>query len=241
MKIGLVGYGKMGKAIEQIAIERGHEIVFKINSQTKIEAVDLKQADVCIEFTQPELAIHHIQTLINAGIPSVVGTTGWGKELSTVTSWVKDADASLIHASNFSLGVNLFFKLNEYLAKLMAPYSEYHVSTEETHHTQKLDYPSGTAITLAEGIIANHTAYNSWNAALNQTPEHQENSIPIEAIREENVPGTHSIQYATEIDQIKIEHIANNRVGFALGSVIAAEWIVNRKGIYTFRDILDEK
>lgn len=241
MKIGLIGYGKMGKAIEKIALERGHEIVFKVNSQNPIDSVNLNDADVCIEFTQPDLVLQHIQTLIDKNVPAVIGTTGWSKDLDTVTTWVNEKNASLIHASNFSIGVNLFFKLNEYLAKLIAPYNEYNVAVEEIHHTQKLDYPSGTALTLTDGIIQNHTAYTTWNTALNETPETKENSIPVKAVREENIPGTHSVSYASDIDTLKIEHVANNRVGFALGSVIAAEWIANRKGIYTFRDILDEK
>ncbi len=239
MKIGLIGYGKMGKAIEAIAQERGHEVVFKVNSQLSIEDVQLSDADVCIEFSRPDLALKHIKSLLEAHIPSVIGTTGWWKELELVTTWVKNTNGQLIHASNFSLGVNLFFKLNEYLATLMAPYKEYNVAVEEIHHTQKLDYPSGTAITLTEGIQQNNAAYTTWNTALNEVPDTIQNSIPIQAIREENVPGTHLITYSSPVDQIKIEHIANNRTGFALGAVIAAEWIVNQKGIFTFRDILN--
>ncbi len=239
MKIGLIGYGKMGKAIEAIAQERGHEIVFKVNSQLSIEDVQLTDADVCIEFSRPDLALKHIKALLEARIPSVIGTTGWGKELERVTTWVKNTKGQLIHASNFSLGVNLFFKLNEYLATLMAPYKEYNVKVEEIHHTQKLDYPSGTAITLTEGIQQNNAAYTTWNTALNEVPNTTQNSIPIQAIRQENVPGTHLITYSSPVDQIKIEHIANNRTGFALGAIIAAEWIVNQKGIFTFRDILN--
>lgn len=238
MKIGLIGYGKMGKAIEKIALERGHQIVFKVDSKNTIDSVDLSIADACIEFTQPHLALGHIQTLLEAGVPSVIGTTGWGNELQNVTSLVKERNGSLIHASNFSIGVNLFFQLNEYLAKLMAPYQDYQIKVEEIHHTQKLDYPSGTAITLAEGVIANNSCYTKWNTALNEVPANEHQSIPIQAVREEHVPGTHIIAYSNEIDQIKIEHIANNRIGFALGAVIAAEWIVDKKGIYTFRDTL---
>lgn len=238
MKIGLIGYGKMGKAIEKIALKRGHSIVFKVDSQNTIDTVHLSDADTCIEFTQPQLAIHHITQLINAGIPSVIGTTGWGEELQNVTSLVKQRNGSLIHASNFSIGVNLFFQLNEYLAKLMAPYTDYNISVEEIHHTQKLDFPSGTAITLTEGILNNNVNYSKWNTALNQNPIMEKGSIPITAIREEHVPGTHVISYSNEIDQIKIEHIANNRIGFALGAVIAAEWISDKKGIYTFKDTL---
>lgn len=238
MKIGLIGYGKMGKAIETIAQERGHEIVFRVNSQHSIDSVQLTDADVCIEFSRPDLALKHIKTLLDASVPSVIGTTGWGNELEQVTTWVKQTKGQLIHASNFSLGVNLFFKLNEYLATLMAPYKGYKVAVEEIHHTQKLDYPSGTAITLTEGILKQHSDYSTWNTALNEMPKEEVNSIPVTSLREENVPGTHLITYSSPIDQIKIEHIANNRVGFALGAVIAAEWIVNQKGIFTFRDIL---
>lgn len=239
MKIGLIGYGKMGKAIEVIAQERGHEIVFRVNSQHSIENVQLSDADVCIEFSRPDLALKHIKILLDAHIPSVIGTTGWGKELEKVTSWVKETNGKLIHASNFSLGVNLFFKLNEYLATLMAPYKEYQVAVEEIHHTQKLDYPSGTAITLTEGILKNNSDFTTWHTSINEVPKKIENSIPIQSIRQEHVPGTHLISYSSPTDQIKIEHIANNRSGFALGAVIAAEWIVNQKGIFTFRDILN--
>lgn len=238
MKIGLVGYGKMGKAIEKIALERGHSIAFKVDSTNTIDTVNLVDADVCIEFTQPQLAINHIHKLLEANVPAVIGTTGWGNELENVTSLVNERKGSLIHASNFSIGVNLFFQLNEYLAKLMAPHTDYKISVEEIHHTQKLDYPSGTAITLTEGILSNSPNYTTWNTALNETPLQEEKSIPIKAVREEHVPGTHIISYSNEIDQIKIEHIANNRLGFALGAVIAAEWIVDKKGIYTFRDTL---
>lgn len=241
MKIGLIGYGKMGKAIEKIALERGHEIAFRVNSSCPIDQIQISDADVCIEFTQPKLAIGHINTLIDHRIPSVIGTTGWNEYLEEVKNRVQKTDGSLIHASNFSIGVNLFFQLNEYLSSLMAPYSDYHAEVEEIHHTQKLDYPSGTAITLTEGIIAHHPEYTKWNTALNEEPEKQEHFIPVKAVREEDVPGTHSITYSNEIDSIRIEHIAKNRTGFALGAVIAAEWIVNKKGIYTFRDILKSK
>lgn len=238
MKIGLIGYGKMGKAIEAIALERGHTISFRVNSELPISAVNLKDADVCIEFSQPKLALNHIETLLTNKIPTVVGTTGWNDAVEQVENWVTEHDGSLVHASNFSIGVNLFFQLNEYLAKLMSPHLDYKIYTEEIHHTQKLDYPSGTSITLAEGILENNANFNAWKSSLNEPIEIENDQFPIVAKRIENVPGTHRIQYKSEIDEISIEHVANNRKGFALGAVVAAEWIVNNKGIHTFKDTI---
>lgn len=238
MKIGLIGYGKMGKEIEKIAIERGHKIIFHIDSKHPIEEFDLKQADVCIEFSTPAMVLKHIQTVLHQNIPLVVGTTGWNERLDEVTDWVNQSAGSLVTASNFSIGVNIFFELNEKLAKIMSSYPDYEVRVKEVHHTEKKDYPSGTAISLTEGIIRNNGRYNSWEASLGNFPIPEKTAIPIQSDRIENVPGTHIVEYSNPIDSIKIEHIANNRKGFALGAVVAAEWIINHKGIHTFRDVL---
>lgn len=238
MKIGLIGYGKMGKEIEKIALERGHEIAFYVNSKHPIETINLNDADVCIEFSVPDLALQHIQVALQNKKPLVVGTTGWNEHLDKVTEWVNQTNGSLVHASNFSIGVNLFFQLNEQLARLMNSYNEYKVAVTEIHHTGKKDYPSGTAITLTEGIIHQSDKYTGWKADLNQMPSTDHQNIPIESDRIADVPGTHTISYTSEIDTIKIEHLANNRKGFALGAVVAAEWVVQHKGIHTFRNVL---
>ncbi|MDX1652027.1 MAG: 4-hydroxy-tetrahydrodipicolinate reductase [Brumimicrobium sp.] len=239
MKIALVGYGKMGKAIEQIALERGHTIVAKITKDHTIEDADLTNADVAIDFSTPHAVLANIHFLVSNKIPSVIGTTGWNDSLKEVTQKVLANDTVLLHASNFSIGVNIFFQLNEELAKLMNPYKDYTVEMEEIHHTQKLDAPSGTAITLAEGVIKNHGSYNSWNCPQNEKRNIEaQDSIKIEAIREHDVKGTHSIYYQSDIDTITITHEAHNRKGFALGAVIAAEWIIGKKGVYTMRDLM---
>lgn len=239
MKIGLLGYGKMGKEIEKIALKRGHFISFAVNSEFPIEKAPLYEADVCIDFSTPTTVMHHIETTLKAHLPLVVGTTGWNEELPRVTEWVNKYKVGLVHASNFSIGVNLFFKLNEYLADLMKDYSDYKIHVEETHHTQKKDYPSGTAISLVHDIIQHHPLYKSWKAELNDEPRlMNETILPIRSNRIEDVPGTHEITYKSPIDSIIIEHKANNRQGFALGAVVAAEWVVNQKGIHTFREVL---
>lgn len=236
MRIAILGYGKMGKAIEEIAIERGHTISLKINSQNPIEKADFSTTDVAIEFSIPDLAEKHMKTCLQNNVPVVVGTTGWNDLLPEITSLVKEKNASLLHASNFSIGVNLFFKLNEQLAQLMNKQSEYKADIEEIHHLQKLDAPSGTAITLAEGIIENTDKLNAWKLKEDNLDSL---TLPINAIREPNVPGTHSINYTSEIDTITISHEAHSRKGFAQGAVVAAEWITERKGVYTMRDLLN--
>lgn len=228
----------MGKAIEEIALKRGHSIAFKVNTENPLEVADLRTADVCIEFTKPSLALQHIYFLLEHHMPTVVGTTGWNQSLKEVEQKVKATNGNLVYASNFSIGVNLFFQLNEYLAKLMSDYTDYQPQITEIHHTQKVDYPSGTAISLAEGILANHSDFTSWKAALNEFPKTEKNCLPIQSQRIENVPGTHQIVYHSEVDSIKIEHIANNRMGFALGAVMAAEWIVKNSGLHTFKETL---
>ncbi|MCK6607122.1 MAG: 4-hydroxy-tetrahydrodipicolinate reductase [Flavobacterium sp.] len=230
MKIALLGYGKMGKVIERIALERGHEIVLKKDHDNTFEG--LLNADVAIDFSVPDSAVGNISECLNNGIPVISGTTGWLADYSKMKQLCEDKNGSFIYASNFSLGVNVFFELNEYLAKMMANLKQYNVSMEEIHHTQKLDAPSGTAITLAEGVIK-HTDYANWTL---ETPI--SNEIHIEAKRIENVPGTHSIFYDSEVDQIEIKHTAHSREGFALGAVVAAKWLVGKKGVFTMKDVL---
>ena len=230
MKIALLGYGKMGKVIERIALERGHEIVLKKDQDTPFDG--LKNADVAIDFSVPNSAVANISECLNNGIPVISGTTGWLTNYQKMVQLCEEKNGSFIYGSNFSFGVNVFFELNEYLAKMMANLNQYNVSMVEIHHTQKLDAPSGTAITLADGIIK-HTDYANWTL---ETPI--SNEIQIDAKRIENVPGTHSVFYDSEVDQIEIKHTAHSREGFALGAVIAAEWIVGKKGVFTMKDVL---
>jgi 4-hydroxy-tetrahydrodipicolinate reductase len=230
MKIALLGYGKMGKVIERIALERGHEIVLRKSSQDSFEG--LANADVAIDFSVPDSAVRNISECFDTNIPVVSGTTGWLEKYNEIVTLCKAKNGAFIYGSNFSLGVNIFFELNDYLAKMMANIEQYKVSMEEIHHTQKLDAPSGTAISLAEGIIEN-SKYESWTL-----DEPKDNQIHIEAKRIENIPGTHSIFYDSIVDQIEIKHTAHNREGFALGAVIAAEWLADKKGIYTMKDVL---
>ncbi len=230
MKIALLGYGKMGKVIEQIALERGHEIVLKKDQNNTFDG--LENADVAIDFSVPDSAVTNISSCLENGIPVISGTTGWLADYKTMVDLCQKNNGSFIYASNFSLGVNVFFELNDYLAKMMANLKQYQVSMEEIHHTQKLDAPSGTAITLAEGIIKN-TNYSQWTL---ENPK--ANEIQIEAKRIENVPGTHSIFYDSTVDQIEIKHTAHSREGFALGAVVAAEWLVGKKGVFSMKDVL---
>jgi 4-hydroxy-tetrahydrodipicolinate reductase len=230
MKIALLGYGKMGKVIERIALERGHEIVLKKDQNNTFEG--LLNADVAIDFSVPDSAVDNITECLNNGIPVISGTTGWLADYPKMVQLCEEKNGSFIYASNFSLGVNVFFELNEYLAKMMSNLKQYNVSMEEIHHTQKLDAPSGTAITLAEGVIK-HSDYANWTL---ETPI--SNEIHIEAKRIENIPGTHSIFYDSEVDQIEIKHTAHSREGFALGAVVAAEWLVGKKGVFTMKNVL---
>lgn len=232
MKIALLGYGKMGKVIERIALERGHEIVLRKGSTDSFEG--LLNADVAIDFSVPNAAVGHITECLNNSIPVVSGTTGWLHDYDKMVDLCAEKNGSFIYGSNFSLGVNLFFELNDYLAKMMAKFSEYNVSMEEIHHTQKLDAPSGTAISLAKDIIKN-SDYANWTIE----QEHNKNELFIDAKRIENVPGTHSVFYNSGVDTIEIKHTAHSRDGFALGSVIAAEWILGKKGVFTMRDVLE--
>lgn len=239
MKIALIGYGKMGQTIERIAIQRGHEIVARINSSNPIATMDVSSADVAIEFTRPELAPGHIRYCAENNLPVVVGTTAWHDEMEDITQFINDKNGALLHASNFSIGVNIFFEINKRLAQLMQGNHNYSACIEEIHHLQKLDAPSGTAITLANGILENNADYVSWVLGEEKTPHTTEGQLGITSYRQPDVPGTHIITYTSEIDTIKISHEAHNRDGFALGSVIAAEWLYGRKGVFTMNDVLN--
>ena len=231
MKIALLGYGKMGQVIERIAIERGHQIVLKKDENSTFEG--LTNADVAIDFSVPTAAVSNISNCFNANIPVISGTTGWLENYDEVAALCYEKNGALISSSNFSLGVNVFFELNEYLAKIMSKFESYKVEMEEIHHIQKLDEPSGTAISLAKGIIENST-YINWTL---ENPE--ENQIHIEAKRSGTVPGTHIVTYNSAVDAIEIKHTAHNREGFALGALIAAEWIIGKQGIFTMKDVLE--
>ena len=231
MKIALLGYGKMGQTIERIALERGHEIVLKKDEFNTYEG--LSNADVAIDFSIPTVAVSNISSCFHANIPVISGTTGWLEHYDEMVALCEAKKGAFISSSNFSLGVNLFFELNEYLAKMMSKFNSYQVEMEEIHHTQKLDAPSGTAISLAKGVIEN-SAYTNWTL---DNPKPKE--IHIEAKRIENIPGTHTVTYNSIVDSIEIKHTAHNRDGFALGALIAAEWIVGKKGVFTMKDVLE--
>ena len=231
MKIALLGYGRMGKAIEKIAVERGHEIVIKVDVDT--QEYDISKADIAIDFSIPSSAFENITNCFKHNVPVVSGTTGWLEKYNDAIAICNENKGGFISATNFSLGVNIFFELNEQLAKMMANLNEYSISMEEIHHTKKLDAPSGTAITLAEGVIKN-TEKTNWALDVTNDP----NEIPIVAKRISDVPGTHSVSYASAIDDIEIKHTAHNRQGFALGAVVAAEWLVDKTGIFSMKDVL---
>jgi 4-hydroxy-tetrahydrodipicolinate reductase len=230
MKIALLGYGKMGQAIEAIALQRGHDIVLKKTEGNTFEG--LETADVAIDFSVPTAAVINITTALNANIPVVSGTTGWLEDYEIVVAQCKEKNGAFIYGSNFSLGVNIFFELNEYLARIMRKFPQYKISMEEIHHTQKLDAPSGTAITLAKGIIDN-SDYSSWALENAKADE-----ILIDAKRIDKVPGTHTVFYNSSVDSIEIRHTAHNREGFALGALLAAEWILDKNGVFTMKDVL---
>lgn len=231
MKIALLGYGRMGKEIEQIAISRGHEIVIRKKASTKI---DITLADVAIDFSVPSSAFENITTCFKNGVPVVSGTTGWLEKYEEALNVCETNKGAFIYASNFSVGVNIFFELNKQLAKMMSLIDNYSIAIEEIHHTKKLDAPSGTAITLAEGIIAKTTKEN-W--ALDKSDI--DSTIPIAAKRIPDVPGTHTVWYQSDVDSIEIKHTAHSRKGFALGAVVAAEWLQNKRGVFTMRDVLN--
>jgi 4-hydroxy-tetrahydrodipicolinate reductase len=231
MKIALLGYGRMGKEIEKIALQRGHEIVIKYAGK---ESYNINDADVAIDFSLPNAAYDNIANCLENGVPVVSGTTGWLERYNDIVALCEAQKGAFIYASNFSLGVNIFFELNKQLAKMMEQLNEYNVAIEEIHHTKKLDAPSGTAITLAEGII-DQSSKQEWE--LDGTPS--DTSIPIKAIRTPDVPGTHTVNYDSTIDSIAINHTAHNRQGFALGAVVAAEWLVDKEGVYSMKDVLN--
>lgn len=231
MKIALLGYGRMGKTIASYAQQRNHKIVYILDKEQ--EEGSLSEADVAINFSVPEAAVSNIKTALEQKIPVVSGTTGWLEKYEEVVAFCKTQQSAFLYASNFSIGVNLFFKINQFVAQLMHPHqSAYQTEIQEIHHIHKLDAPSGTAITIAEGIIK-ETDYTGW-----ELDKASEGTLPIEALREGEVPGTHTVHYRSEIDQISIKHEAYKRDGFALGAVIAAEWLAGKEGIFSMDDVL---
>lgn len=236
MKIALVGYGRMGHEIESVALSRGHSIVLivDIDNSSDLNADNLAKADVVIEFSQPDVAYGNVIKCLEAGTPVVSGTTGWITRLDEARAVCLRKGTSFIHSTNYSIGVNILFRLNSELARLMAGLKEYSVSIEEIHHTKKLDAPSGTAITLASGIAAKNSSYEGWTS----DPQPGTKAVPITSVREGDVPGTHTIVWDSDIDSISLKHEARNRKGLALGAVVAAEFIYNRKGVFTMSDVL---
>ena len=234
MKIALVGYGKMGHIIDEIATKKGHEVVARLNETPTLE--NLNNPDVVIEFSNPEVAFNNIKVCLENKIPVICGTTGWLDRKAEIEEIAVENNSAFLYGSNFSLGVNLFFALNEKLANLMKDFSEYNIQLEEIHHTHKKDAPSGTAISLAEGIIKNNERFDAWK--LEETVNKE---LGIFAIRQDEVPGTHSVYYKSEVDEIEIKHTAFNRNGFAIGAIIAAEWIIGKSGNFTMNDVLFNK
>jgi len=236
MKIALLGYGKMGHAIEEIALKKGHEIVLRITDENlgDLTKENIRKADVAIEFTNPQSAAENILFCLNENVAVVCGTTGWLDQLKTVEEKCKEINGSFLYASNFSVGVNIFFEVNKKLATLIKPHPTYNIELEEIHHTQKKDAPSGTAITLAEQIIEVSDKKNKW---VNNDSEN-ENELSIISKRIDEVPGTHSVKYSSTVDDIEIIHTAHNRKGFAEGAVLAAEFIADKKGIFSMKDVL---
>lgn len=236
MRIAIIGYGKMGHMIEEVAVQRGHEIVLKVNIDNTEDFTkeNCSKADVAIEFTGPATAYENVKACIDFGLPVVSGSTGWNDKLAQLKEYAAKKKGSFLHTSNFSIGVNIFFEVNKLLAKLMSPHKEYDVSLKEIHHTAKLDAPSGTAVTLAEQVIANLHRKNSW--VNHETKKEHELTIISERI--DPAPGTHFVKYSSEIDDIEIIHTAHNRKGFALGAVLAAEYISDKNGIFSMQEVL---
>jgi 4-hydroxy-tetrahydrodipicolinate reductase len=232
MKIALFGYGKMGKVIEKIAKNRGHKIIYKIDENSI--NYDLKKVDVAIDFSTPKAAFSNINMALENSIPIISGTTGWLDNYNKAVKLCNEKNGAFLYASNFSLGVNIFFEINRQLAKIMNNHPEYLIKMKEIHHIEKIDAPSGTAITLAESIIK-ETDYQKWS--LNK--DFKENEISIEAQRLSDKTGTHEVIYKSDIDEIKIKHAAVNREGFGLGAVVAAEWLVGKKGVFSMKDVLN--
>ena len=236
MKIAIIGYGKMGHMIESIALERGHEIVLKINIENPQDFTryNVAKSDVAIEFTGPDSAFENVKACIDFGVPVVSGSTGWNKQLDEAKEYCKQKNGSLLHASNFSVGVNIFFQVNKLLARLMALQPGYDVSLKEIHHTEKKDSPSGTAVTLAEQVLEKLDRKKSW---VNQSSSNKE-ELTIISERIDPAPGTHYVKYTSEVDDIEIIHTAHSRKGFALGAVLAAEFIAGKNGVFTMDDVL---
>lgn len=237
MKIALIGYGKMGKMIEEIALERGHEIVLRITSQNQqdLNAANAALADVAIEFTTPHSAYDNVKLCLDFDLPVVSGSTGWNEKLEDIKTYCTEKDGSFLHASNFSIGVNIFFEVNQLLARLMNRHKEYEVTLKEIHHTQKKDAPSGTAVTLAQQVLQELDRKTAWVNEESSNPE----NLSIISERTDPAPGTHHVLYHSAIDDIEIIHTAHNRKGFALGAVLAAEYISVKKGIFSMKDVLD--
>ena len=236
MNIALIGYGKMGKAIETIAIEKGHQIVLKIDidNAADFNQENISKADIAIEFTGPHSAFNNVMKCLELGIPVVCGSTGWLDKFETATNFCKEKKGALLYASNYSIGVNLFFEINKYVAQLMSAHKEYNVVMEEIHHTQKKDAPSGTAITLAEQVLAAIQQKKQW---VNEVSTHPED-LSIVSKRIDPAPGTHTIKYTSAVDDIEIIHTAHNRIGFAGGAVLAAEFIHGKQGIFSMKEVL---
>lgn len=236
MKIALIGYGKMGKAIEGLALAKGHEVVLRIgrSNQHELTAENLKQADVCIEFSTPDTAFEHVSACLNAGVPTVCGTTAWLQHLDEAKTLCKANDTAFLYASNFSIGVNLFFRISEYAAALMSKHRQYRVSMEEIHHTAKKDAPSGTAVSLAEGILKAYPDMSGWVNEASADPS----QLGIVSQRIDPAPGTHHIHYRCAIDEITLSHTAHSREGFASGALLAAEFLCGKKGVYGMNEVL---
>ena len=239
LNIALLGYGKMGKEIEQLALEAGHKIALIIDNEKDWEqkGSSLDKIDIAIDFSMPKTAVSNIEKCFNANIPIVVGTTGWYTDFEKITETCKQKNQSLFYATNFSLGVNIFSAINKKLAEIMTRFPDYDVALSETHHTQKLDAPSGTAISLAENILGELERKTDWGL-VEDNQKHSADILPIKAYRIENVPGTHEITYQSIVDEIKISHEAKNRKGFAKGALLAAEWLYNKKSVFNMKDLL---
>lgn len=237
-KIAIIGYGKMGREIHKLATGQDWEVTAIIDNADdwRKKEADLNRAQVAIEFTSPEVVLGNLEKLIQANIPVVTGTTGWHEKLPAIEALVKECNGSLLHASNFSIGVNLFFALNTYLAKLMSTYPQYRIELEETHHTQKLDAPSGTAVAMLKDILKQHEHYADWRF-LHENPGQKD--IPVTCHRMEDVKGTHKVIYQSAIDDITIEHKAHSREGFARGALMAARWLPGKKGVFTMKSLLE--
>lgn len=244
MKVVILGYGKMGQLIEKFAMKRGHEIFLIVDKDNRefISASDIAEADVAIDFSEPAAALDNIHLCFEANLPIVVGTTGWYTHLDEVKSICEDENQTMLYGSNFSIGVNVFFHVNKLLAKAMSPYQQYDVQVEEIHHIHKLDAPSGTAITIAEGILENTPGKTNWVNNVIDTGEEviaKPDELLIESHRIEEVPGTHTVLYSSEVDQIEFKHTAHSRAGFALGAVVAAEWVQDKKGFYQVTEMFN--